>query len=166
MPLKAGGATRVINCQVGDDLAGQLHRRICDSIRDDLEANALYVTDERQALLIVSCDLVFIERPFMQAIAADIAAATGVPAECVLIACTHTHDGPNTFAMLHDSPRNDAYLERLRGWLAEVAKGAVASARPARVGWAKGHAHIGYNRRLCWADGTHSMYGDATRGDF
>jgi len=27
-------------------------------------------------------------------------------------------------------------------------------------------ARIGYNRRCCWADGTHTMHGDTRRGDF
>jgi len=68
--------------------------------------------------------------------------------------------------LLHDAPTNETYLARLSGWLLDGAQEAVATARPARVGWAAGQAHIGYNRRLCWRDGTHSMYGDATRPDF
>ena len=37
---------------------------------------------------------------------------------------------------------------------------------PARVGWGLGRAHVGYNRRLCWQDGTHTMYGDSSRAEF
>ncbi|HPP11742.1 MAG TPA: hypothetical protein PKW42_03315, partial [bacterium] len=57
-------------------------------------------------------------------------------------------------------------LARLRKWLVEVAQEAVQSAVPASLGWAKGQAHIGYNRRLCWSDGSHTMYGDSRRLEF
>lgn len=166
MSLSIGAATKVINGEIGDDLLGQLHRRLAKSIRDNLEANALYVAGETGHVLLISCDLLWLEAAFVREVAAAIAARTGVAAEAVVIACTHTHDGPNTFALLPDAPVNEAYLARLRGWLVEVAERAVRSAGPGKVGWALGRAHVGFNRRLCWADGTHSMYGDPSRKDF
>ena len=57
MSLTAGAATRTINCAIGDDLAGQMYRRICRTIRDDLEANVLYLSDGKTAVVIVSLDL-------------------------------------------------------------------------------------------------------------
>jgi hypothetical protein len=63
-------------------------------------------------------------------------------------------------------PVDHAYLDRLRGWLVELSKEAVRSARSGKIGWGKGTAQIGFNRRLCWADGSHTMHGDATRKDF
>jgi hypothetical protein len=68
--------------------------------------------------------------------------------------------------IVEDAPRNGAYVARLRDWLVAAAQEAVSSARPGRVGWGQGRAHVGFNRRLCWADGTHSMYGDSSRPDF
>ncbi|MGB2615012.1 MAG: hypothetical protein WBE06_09940 [Phycisphaerae bacterium] len=164
--MKAGSASRVINCQIGDDLCGQLHRRICDRIRDDLEANLLYLTDGKEQVLLASLDLACSDTPDARAIGAAIEAATGVPARNVILCDTHTHTGPNTFSPLHDVPVNEAYVGRLRLALVDAAREAVASARPARIGWGGGTARIGYNRRMCWADGTHTMYGDATRPDF
>ena len=38
--MKAGSASRTINCEIGDDLAGQLHRRFCRTIRDDLDMDS------------------------------------------------------------------------------------------------------------------------------
>ncbi len=164
--LTAGGATRVINCEIGDGLCGQLHNRICQAIHDDLEANVFYLTDGRQSLLLGSLDLLCVETAFARDVGEAVEAKTGVPARDVLLCCTHTHTGPYTLQLLHDVPRNDAYLKRLKAWLVDAAQEAVATARPARVGWAKGRAHVGFNRRLCWADGTHTMYGDSARPDF
>jgi hypothetical protein len=167
MPLRAGAARRVINCEVGDDICGQLHRRRCEFIRDDLEANLLYLEGEGGPLLFVSLDLIYLPSEEYDAeVRRAIEAAAGVPAARVLLCCTHTHTGPVTFSMLGDSPLNEAYLRRLPGWLADGAREAVAAARPARVGWAEGEARIGYNRRLCFADGDHTMYGETGREDF
>jgi hypothetical protein len=163
----AGSARRVINCEIGDDIAGQMHRRICERVRDDLEANVLYLADDHMALVLVSLDLIgLFGTAIMREIRAELGAAAGVPERNVILACTHTHEGPDMKGGLLDSVRNDAYVARLREALKDGVAEAAAVARPARVGWAQGSAHIGYNRRLCWADGSHTMYGDAKRPDF
>ena len=165
--MQAGSSVRTINCELGDDFAGQLHRRFCEGIRDDLEANVLYLADDHLALLLVSLDLAGLFEPdYVSEVRAVVGAAAGVPERHVILTSTHTHDGPDTLGLLHDSPKNDAYLARLQEWLAEAAGEAASRARPARFGWAQGEAQVGYNRRLCWADGSHTMYGDAMRPDF
>ncbi len=165
--MEAGSATVTINCEIGDDIAGQFHRRFCEYIRDDLEANALYLADDQLQVLLVSLDLAgLFDAPYVSAVRNAIEAATGVPARNVILTSTHTHDAPDTAGLLPDSVKNENYLVRLKDWLVEVATEAVAAARPARFGWAQGEAHIGYNRRLCWADGSHTMHGDSTRPDF
>jgi hypothetical protein len=165
--MKAGAACCTINCNVGDDLAGQFHRRFCEGIRDDLEANVLYLADDSLQLLLVSLDLAGLFTPaYVQELRQAASAATGLPERNVIITSTHTHDAPDTMGLLPDSVVNDPYLAELPGKLAAVAAEAVGNAREARVGWGQGHAHVGFNRRLCWADGSHSMYGDATRPDF
>ena len=167
MSLKAGSSIVTINCEIGDDLCGQFHRRLTERVRDNLEANAFYLTDGSEQVLLINLDLAgLFETSYVRQACTEIEAATGVPARNVIMNSTHTHEAPDTFGLLLDAPKNEAYLARLRGWLVEAAKAAVASARPASVGWAMGEAHVGYNRRLSWADGSHSMYGDATRPDF
>lgn len=165
--MKVGGATCTINCELGDDLAGQFHRRFCEAIRDDLEANVLYLEGDDLAVLLVSLDLAgLFDAAYRQQLLTALAAATGVPASRIIITSTHTHEGPDTLGLLPDSPQNERYLARLQQWLGEVCGAAVAAAQPARIGWAQGRAHIGYNRRMCWADGSHTMYGDGARPDF
>lgn len=167
MTFRAGSATRMINCEIGDDLCGQYHRRLCERIRDSLEANLFYLADEQEQVLLVSLDLAgLFESSYVRGVCAAIESETGIPARNVLLCSTHTHDGPDTLGLLFDSPKNETYLSKLHASLVEGAREAVVAARPARVGWASGTAHIGYNRRLCWADGTHTMYGDSTRPGF
>ncbi|HJN19203.1 MAG TPA: hypothetical protein QGH10_27165 [Armatimonadota bacterium] len=163
----AGSATRIINCQIGDDLAGQLHRRFCTRIRDDLEANFFYLSDGEESVLLVNLDLAgLFEWSCAREMTAAMSASSGVADRNIIITSTHTHAAPDTLGLLFDSPKNEMYVAALKDWLADGASEAVANARPARVGWGMGEAHVGFNRRLCWADGTHSMYGDSTRPDF
>jgi neutral ceramidase len=165
-PLQVGAASTVINNRTGGWVQGAGVPRTATKQRDDLEANALYLSDGRTKLLLVSCDLVGLNSGHVVTMREAMGEATGIPPRNILITCTHTHGGPSLLKTNYLMPIDHDYLSRLKDWLVEVATQSVQSARPGRVGWGKGTAQIGFNRRLCWADGTHSMYGDASRDDF
>ena len=117
-------------------------------------------------MLLASLDLLGLNAELARRISAAIASKTGIPDRNVILCCTHTHSGPLLSTYLDESTVNPAYLPRLQKALVKASTEAVASARPARIGWAEGMAHIGFNRRLCWADGTHTMFGESSRPDF
>jgi neutral ceramidase len=165
-PLRAGAATSVITPPLGSWQQGAGPVRKGERIRDELEANALYITDGKTPLLLVSCDLVGLDQATVAPIRDAIADATDVPARQVIITCTHTHSGPSLLRTNYHFPVDAAYIQQLSQKLVVVAGDAVAAARPAKIGWGKGTAQIGYNRRVCWADGTHSMHGNTRRADF
>ncbi len=165
-PLRAGAASMVITPPVGSWQQGAGVTRKGESIRDDLEANALYLTDGETHLLLMSCDLVGLEMSTVRPIREAISAATKIPPRSVIITCTHTHGGPSLVRTNYHMPVDEGYIEQLGPKLVEVSRAAIASATPARVGWGMGEVRIGYNRRVCWADGTHSMHGDIHRPDF
>ncbi len=166
MGLLVGAGTKIINCEVGDLLAGQLHKRVCTRINDDLEANALFIAEGKETALIINCDLVHLDRSFTDDVFAEIELQTKIPAKNIIIGCSHTHTGPHTYTILYDALPNEKYLENLKGWLVQLSREAMAAAKPAKIGSASGTALIGYNRRICWQDGTHSMYGDARKPGF
>ncbi len=165
-PLQVGAASKVINNHVGGWVQGAGQARKATQQRDDLEANGLYLSDGQTRLLLISCDLVGLSAPHVAAMREAMGDATGIPPRNILIACTHTHGGPSLLKTNYLMPVDHAYLERLRTWLVELAEQAVQSSRPGKIGWGKGAAQIGFNRRLCWTDGTHTMHGDASREDF
>ncbi len=165
--FRAGSSTVIINPHIGDDLSGGYERRFMEGIRDNLEANAFYITDGTQQVLLINLDHSgLLEQSYFRQTCDLIEATTGIPARNIIIHSTHTHAGPDTMGLLNDAPVNIRYLNELQNWIKEAAERAVNSARSARVGWGEGQAHIGYNRRVCWADGSHSMYGDLSRPDF
>ncbi|MDD4890790.1 MAG: GNAT family N-acetyltransferase, partial [Phycisphaerae bacterium] len=150
----AGAASRTINPAIGAHLAGQLYVRKTEFVRDDLELSLLYLANRDGGVCLVSVDNCgTFEPPYYEDLRAIVSRETGVPADRVLICCTHTHAGATVASILHDSPKDDAYLALVRDRLAEAAREAFASARPARIGTATGQARVGFHRRLCWQDG-------------
>jgi len=161
-----GAATRVITNELGRPIQGASVDNAAASVRDECEANALLLDDGAEAVLLVSCDLVGLEAAQLAPAREVVAAAAGVPSQGVIVAGTHMHSGPSLLRTNYLKAVDDEYVGRLQGWLVELAAAARAAARPARLGWGLGRAQLGYNRRCCWADGTHTMHGDARRPDF
>jgi hypothetical protein len=166
MPIFASAGTKKINCRIGDSIMGQLYIRKCKYIMDDLEANCVFLSDGDNKIIIIGCDLATLLPAFAEKVRKHIEKSTGVPSENIYIFCTHTHTGPNTAGLLPDDPINKEYLEELEMHLADLAGKTVSSAREAKIAYGKGKALIGYNRRVCWMDGSHTMYGNTKRPDF
>lgn len=164
--FKLGAATKVINNDTGKWVQGAGVPKKATKIRDDLEANSIYLSNEKTQLLLVSLDLVGLESSFAVKLREAMGVAAGIPPRNILLSCTHTHGGPSLVKTNYLMDIDTVYMNRLEGWLVDLAKESVTTARPAKIGWAKGEAQIGFNRRLTWADGTHTMHGDATRKDF
>ena len=159
--MKAGTARQVINNELGTHIQAAGHLKMVEYIRDDLEASALWLESGDCGILFLTCDIAGLELDYAQQILPDLAEAAGVPKESILIGASHTHSGPSVLGPTNpDKPLDHAYLDRLRGWLCGIARDAVSSAEPVRVAWGRGEAEIGYNRRVCLADGSHQMHGN------
>ena len=111
------------------------------SVHDDLQATAFaFKTGETTALLISLdvCNLNWSRQELCRAITE----ACGVPAENVILSCTHTHSGP-TAAVIDGV----GFMEILLPRTAEAAAAAVANLRPALMGWGTAWSDVGVNRR-------------------
>jgi neutral ceramidase len=165
VPIEIGAASCVINPQIGDWVQAASVKRRATEIRDNLEANGLYLSDGYKRVLLVSCDLGGLEPARVSAMRAAMGRAAGIPPRDIIISCTHTR-GPSVLRTNYLMPVDHAYLDRLQGWLVELAQRTIKSVQPGKIGWGRGTAQIGFNRRVCWADGSHSMHGDTNREDF
>ncbi len=137
--------------------AGHPDHRV-EEIHDDLEANALYLADDSTRVLFVTCDLGVLETDRIKRYTIAMGATAGLDPDAIIIGCSHTHGSPVVLHTSYQKPVDEAYSERLQAWLCTLAKAAVDAAKPARIGWGFGSARLGYNRRVCYADGTHEMY--------
>lgn len=156
--LQVGAASRVITNAIGRQVQGASVNQIAESIRDELEANALVVTDGTTTVVLISVDVAALEDDVMDAVRSQVASAVGVEPSDVIVTCTHTHAGPSVLPTSHFKTRDEAYLTSLATWCAEVAKSAKDRMTPARLRYQQGAAQLGFNRRCCWETGEHTMY--------
>lgn len=154
--IEVGSAYTTITNRIGTTIQGATVGGVAKYIRDELEANALYVKGSKTGVMFVSCDLGGLEAEVTIAAREAMAAATGLDPRSIIIGATHT-GGPSVIPSNYLKPVDSEYLEALQAKLAELATRTMDSVRPARMGFGMGSARIGYNRRCCWKDGTHSM---------
>jgi neutral ceramidase len=159
--LRAGVARSTITPPLGSSLVGFADRGAATGCHDELTATALVVESGDLRVAIVACDLLYIRgaAELKQAIGA----ATGIPADRVLLTASHTHYGPaldseqDSAAALvaaDKRPLVKAYRQILTFALAGVVVAACERLADATVGWATGSARIGINRREKLADGS------------
>lgn len=147
--LRAGASRVRLEAPVGGPMMGYGARSAgALGTRDPLYARALYLSEQSDWIWI-ELDLCLLAPSHAEVIRARVAERTGVPAPRVMVACTHTHSGPETglFAALGRAP-TPAPAARLLDAAVEVAARARAAAVPARLGIGHATASIGRNRRL------------------
>jgi len=147
--LHAGVARRAITPPAGTWMLGYANRdRAGSAVHDELYATALALDDGRSRVVVVTCDLVFLHPEMVSEIRSRLTARTGVPAERIMLCCSHTHSGPATWRV---GPPSDApidrYLERLADQICAAAFEAMRNVRPAVWGCGWGEVEIGMNRR-------------------
>ena len=130
--------------------------RPAEGTRHELWAKALALVDAggRHAVL-VTMDLVGIERKLSQAVCRRVEEKFGLPRAAIALACSHTHTGPvvrgNLAPMYNLDERqrklvND-YGQSLEDHLVAVVGEALDDLQPARLAWGVGQATFAVNRR-------------------
>ncbi|MEX2044073.1 MAG: neutral/alkaline non-lysosomal ceramidase N-terminal domain-containing protein [Opitutus sp.] len=182
IPLHAGSAAPLV--MVGSarvDITPELPIRLsgygarqaeATRVEMPLFARALAIGAENPVVLI-TVEVVGISESLGDAVAAALREQHGIPRAKVAIAVTHVHTGPSLAGVLPnlfsaDLPsdevaRIDAYTERLRGLLIEVANSALAVRKPGALSWAEGTVGFATQRRQIvdgkWTGFTHSPDG-------
>src|SRR5258706_150392 len=77
-------------------IAGYESKRVAEGVHDDLWARALVLDDGTTRMAVVALDLIGVSNLRVEKMRAGI---TSVPAENILIACTHVHSGPDTLGI-------------------------------------------------------------------
>jgi hypothetical protein len=136
--LLAGAASRIITPSLGQQpifLAGFQGDRRASEVHSDLYVRALALRLDEQAFVLAVCDLIGLGRPDVEDIRAALA-GRGVAAELV-VACTHTHSGPDTIGLWGPantvSGVNTSYLAALKQAVVAVAEEALTFCCPVRL---------------------------------
>jgi hypothetical protein len=122
----------------------------------ELWAKALVLEDPAgQRAVLVTLDLVGIDRALSQAVCEELRARHGLERRQIALNCSHTHTGPvvggNLAAMYFLDERQqqlvDANSARLREQMVEVVGQAIAGLGECRVAWGSGRCTLAVNRR-------------------
>ncbi len=126
-----------------DDVTGMIadgHRREVNAIRDPLRAGVLLLDDGTTRAAIVTMDVLQAWDALVPLAREKIYAATGVPAENIMITASHNHSGP-PYDPLNKWGRD------LVAKLGAAAKQAAANMRTVTIGYGEDEIGFGINRR-------------------
>ncbi len=153
--LRAGVSRSSLNVPLGIYQIGYGDRSLgCRGVHDPLTATALCLDDGATQLLIIALDMLALNEQIVQRVRQRIAAQLSVPAEQVMICCSHTHSAPIAYADKHSKRKNRRFIDGLIETLAETASAAMDNAAPAVMEWGHGEAYIAVNRRQRQPDGS------------
>lgn len=154
---KAGFASVVITPPKPMWMSGYAARtKPAEGTEIDLFAKAALLEDaEGKKLLLVSLDLVGIDRDTSLGIRAGLTRTFGIPTERIVLACSHTHCGPvvgkNLRSMyLLDAEQNklvDDFTAALPGLIGKAVGQAAKTLEPVSLTWGQGTCTFAVNRR-------------------
>ncbi|MFW5866332.1 MAG: hypothetical protein ACOCX2_00860 [Armatimonadota bacterium] len=145
--LTAGASCVDITPPLGTHMRGYFEERTASTVHDPLHARSFVLEDDGSAVAIAICDVIGIDRAYLDEARSLIAETTDLSPEQVMIACTHTHTGPQT--------GDDEYTQWLWRRIADSVRIAWQAREPADVGWASAsEERLVFNRRYRMTDGT------------
>ena len=157
-PLRVGAAAVPVEADDSMVIAGGIGPGKATGQEGELRATAV-VIEKRPfgKVAIVSCDVLFVARDFVDRALERIEAKTGIPPASILVHATHTHHAPSTTS-IHGYDRDEVFTQRLEDAIvksvcdADAKLGAGDGAQFLfRVGEEK---TVGANSRLMLKDGT------------
>ncbi len=146
--LTVGAARLPLPMPIGQPLAGYINRTgAAIGIHDDLFARAFVASDDREQICLLVLDTLCVDASFVAEARRQVAAATEIPAEAIMIAATHTHAGAGGVARFRLDPASDlvfgppdpALTRAMHAVLVQAATRAAARLTPVTlytgVGW-------------------------------
>ncbi|MCL5998195.1 MAG: hypothetical protein M1546_19410 [Chloroflexi bacterium] len=132
-------------------------------VHDDLSASAVYFEEGTTNALLVSFDLLAMERDLIARLKQAIQAVVPIPSGNIFFTCTHTHEGPEVRERKfrdrwgpHERPEYlDGYQRFLMERAAEVAVAAAAGAQECDLIVNRTHVDENVNRRFFLTDETY-----------
>ncbi|MCD4699184.1 MAG: hypothetical protein K8R91_01245 [Phycisphaerae bacterium] len=140
--FQASAATVDLAPPVGGRLIGFFARvKPSTGAHDPIMARAVMLDNGNSKAVIISCDLLGFEVPVAGEIRNRIGKACGIDASNVLLACTHTHSGPDSLAS------EVAWMADVKAKIVDMVSGLVPALKPARLSHGLTTVTgIGYNR--------------------
>jgi neutral ceramidase len=154
--MRAGFASAVITPPAGVRMSGyRLRREPAAGTHDELQARCAVLDDGRSTCALVSLDLIGLEHGHAAAVKGRIAERCGLQPERVLLACTHTHSGPDTLNLHGSGVKLEHYCGELYRRVADCVAQGMDRLETTAVSVARcGVPGLAFNRRLLLRDGS------------
>lgn len=166
--LLVGVAETDITPPLGFPMAGYYHERLADGTIDPLKAKAVVFRQGDVRAAMVVCDLTGIARDLCEVVRQRASQRTGIPADAIAVAATHSHTAPDytrhLYQFLGGLPIDSGnvpgggppYAEKLIGGIVQAIVDADAQAAPSRlaIGTALQSTPVSFNRRFVMKDGS------------
>jgi neutral ceramidase len=154
--MRAGFAKAVITPPAGVRMSGyRLRRAPAAGTHDDLQVRCALLDDGRLPFALISLDLIGLEHGHAAAIKAGIAEVCGLQPEQVLLACSHTHSGPDTLNLHSSAEELERYCRELYRRAADCVARAMERLETTTVSLARCDVPgLAFNRRLLLRDGS------------
>ncbi|MDR3618998.1 MAG: hypothetical protein P4L85_06570 [Paludisphaera borealis] len=135
--FRAGAATANVTPFLGEPIVGNFETPPASHVHDELHARCLVLDDGATKLAIVLVDSVGVSREVYDAAKKLAAEKTGIPAQNILAAATHTHSGTSSQSenMMRSNERLTPYQQLLSQRIADVIQVAANNLEPAQIGW-------------------------------
>ena len=98
--LSVGFARVNITPMMGIGIVGYFIPRFAEGVLDDLYVNALALGAGEDKAIVLTLDNCGISRDVAMDFAASVSKATGIPADAVILHCTHTHTAPHFYQLV------------------------------------------------------------------
>ena len=171
--LKFGFASRDFTPPRPALIMGQMHTRIGREAKDPLTLTAWAIEGvEGNGSIVIACDLVGVPDALVANVRERLVQRLpDFQPERLVLTATHTHDSLVLGNGWYPHPGGDVMTaEECSAWVADRAVEAAVEAWGARVprgsNRAFGHAVVGHNRRVVYADGSARMYGTTACPEF
>lgn len=151
--IQAGTGRVVITPPVGIYLIGMQRAEGSHAVHDDLNATALALSDGVTELVILSADILSFTPELVERVRQDASKLTGIPPQNMMFCATHCHSGPAPEADADRPALEQAYTAGLPYLLSGAIRMAHENLTPSVLGFGRGKARIGMNRRHTRPDG-------------
>jgi hypothetical protein len=139
--LKAGAHTIDISPRILPAIRnGGFLQATADRVDDPLQARCLALSDGKTTLCIAIVDSCMVPTDVCDEVKQRAAKTTGVPADRILVAATHTHSAPSLMSYCLGTQKDPAYADYFIPRVAEGIAKAHAALAPAKAGWAVAQA--------------------------
>ncbi len=158
--IKVGVGETVITPAENVQMSGFARSQVSTGIHDDLHARSLAIEGTNGAsTILMTVSIVGLSEEMGNRIRKDVAAKTGVPAENIVVSCTHTHAGPSVGREedLGGTPNaSQKYPSFLLQRCIESAVKAWETRAPGKIGIGSTEvSELGRNRRFLLYGGVH-----------